>query len=319
MLETFASIGPLFLLLALGLVAGYFPRFRNAEAALNGFVFYFALPAFLFQAVATAPVSAGAPPAFFVIASGVTLAICLLTYVSARALARCTPPQAAPISLAAAYGNVGYLGVPIVISIVGPDAALAAALGQLIHNLMFMVGYPLIRSISKTSSRQDETTGRMLWRVTKRALLLNPVAISVTAGLVVSLSGATVPVVAEASISLLGQAAIPTAMFTVGLTLKPALDGIRAGGVSLPAVLAATAVKIIALPLVTLAATRIMQTGLTETWSATLILMAAMPTSTTAFILSGEYDKDGRLAAAVIVLTSAISVVSIPISVSLLL
>ncbi len=318
MADTLVVIGPLFLVLLVGFGAGYVERFRHAEPALNGFVFYFALPAFLFEAVASAPIGDGVPPAFFGIAVVVTLVTWALAYGGARLLAPGCSAEAAPLSLGAAYGNVGYFGVPIVVSVLGPDAALAAAFGQLVHNLLFMVGYPLIRSVAARSDDPRERLTATLWRVSTRALLLNPVALGVAAGVGAGYGNIELPAVVGDSVGLLGQAAIPAALFAVGLTLRPALAGIRSGGVPVGGVLGASAVKVVVSPLLTWGAAWLLRGEPLDVWSATLVLMSAMPTSATAFILSQEYDGDGRLVAATIVATSAAAVVSIPAIVLLL-
>ncbi|WOF23961.1 hypothetical protein N8K70_04580 [Microbacterium betulae] len=99
----------------------------------------------------------------------------------------------------------------------------------------------------------------MAWHVVTWAVILNPVAISVTAGIGVGLWNLAPPRIAQASIW-----ALPTA--------------------------------------------------LDDTWTTALILMAAMPTAATAFILSHEPDQDGRLVAAVIVVTSVVAVVMVPLA-----
>lgn len=106
------------------------------------------MPAFLFSAVAFAPGAQGVPVAFVLIAFGVTAAVTCVTWGIARIGFRGYPHVAAPLTLAAGYGNVGYLGVPIALSVLGEQAGLVAAVGQLIHNLMFMLGYPAIRAMS---------------------------------------------------------------------------------------------------------------------------------------------------------------------------
>lgn len=75
MLEALGAIGPLFAVLAIGEIASTMAKMRAAESSLTSFVLYFALPAFLFDAVATAPVSKGVPLSFALIAFGVTAGI----------------------------------------------------------------------------------------------------------------------------------------------------------------------------------------------------------------------------------------------------
>lgn len=329
MLNVLSIIAPMFILLGVGMLAGFAPRFQSAQAGLNAFVFYFSLPAFLFVAVTSAPIREGVPLAFVWISLGVTALVFALVHVAAGLLRRVLTTESAglvpgPLAVAATYGNVGYLGVPIVMSVVGPEAALGAALGQLLHNMLFMVGYPLLRSLRSGSagagaaqgagsSTSVAAVGALLWRVAKGALLLNPVVLGVIAGVLVGVLRIELPGLVTASISMLGQAAVPTAMFAVGLSIKPALAGMRSGNIPVSAVAAASAVKLVVLPLATFAAVLVFGGDLAPQWVGAAVIMAAMPVSSTASIIVFEYDGDVRLVGATTLVTSVFAVVTIPL------
>lgn len=312
MTTVFLTTLPFFLLLGVGVVAGRTQRFAGAEPAINAFVFWIALPAFLFIAIAKTDPSQGVPLAFAGVGLVVTTAVTVGSYVLARLVPAWRRVGPAPFSLTVGYGNVGYLGVPIVIALAGPDAALAAGLSQLIHNLLFMIGYPLIRTIAAHRA-EGQSDGLPIRPILKRAILANPVVLSVFAGLAVAMLKPPIPEVVTTTIALLGQAAVPAAMFAIGLTLRPALAGILAGGIPPATIIAASVLKLVALPGATLAAVLLFPTELSGSWGPTLVLMAAMPVSSTAFILSQQYDHDGRFASATIVATSAAAIVTVPL------
>lgn len=334
MLHVLSVIAPMFILLGVGMAAGFAPRFQSAQAGLNAFVFYFSLPAFLFVAVTNAPIRDGVPLAFVWISLGVTALVFALVHVVAWAVRAASASKAAglmpgPMAVAATYGNVGYLGVPIVMSVIGHEAALGAALGQLLHNMLFMVGYPLLRSLrggtpggtpgdSPDGGGTLRAVGALLWRVAKGALLLNPVVLGVVAGVLVGALGIELPGVVTASISMLGQAAVPAAMFAVGLSIKPALAGMRSGHIPVSAVAIASAVKLGVLPLATFAAVLVFGADLAPQWVGAAVIMAAMPVSSTASIIVFEYDGDVRLVGATTLVTSVVAVVTIPLVLLLL-
>lgn len=323
MLEVMPIIAPLFILLGLGIFAGYFRRFREAQPGINAFVFYFALPAYLFMAIADTPISEGVPPSFVLVSLGITTAVAALVAFAAHLSQRRSRSRVplGPLALAATYGNVGYLGVPVTISVLGTEAALAAALGQMLHNILFMAGYPLIKSLTGTEKVgfSAKAIGTLLWRVLQRSLLLNPVVLSAVLGAIVGSLQIPVPQIIATSATVLGQAAVPAAMFSVGLAMKPAFDGMRAGSVPLPAVLAASAVKLIVLPLATLVAIQVFGKNLEPDWVACAVILASMPVSSTASILSFEYDGDAELVGATTLLTSLASVLTIPLMMMLVL
>ncbi len=322
MFDVLEIIAPLFVLLGVGIVAGFSERFRSAQAGLNAFVFYFSLPAFIFVAVANAPMSDGVPLAFVWLSLGATAAVFAVVYLGVilqRKFSRRSVHSivAGPLAIAATYGNVGYLGVPIVMSVYGPNAALAAALGQLLHNILFMVGYPLLKSVGRRRTGSSDgwlkALGGMLWRVSKRSILLNPIVLSVVAGVLVSLLDLRVPAVVMVSVEMFGNAAVPVAMFAVGLSVKYAFKGMHSGGVSVPAVLFASAVKLLALPLATLGLGLLIADELAPLWMAAAVVMAAMPVSSTASIVVFEYDGDTRVVAAVTLVTSVVAMLTIPL------
>ncbi|UTX54035.1 AEC family transporter [Leucobacter aridicollis] len=325
MLSVLSTIAPMFVLLGLGMIAGFAPRFRSAQAGLNAFVFTFALPAFLFVAVTNAPIRDGVPLAFVGISLGATALVYALVHLGAflvrgRGSAGRAGLAPGPLAVASTYGNVGYLGVPIVLSVAGPGAALGAALGQLLHNLLFMVGYPLLKSIRGGTARGgregERGVWRLLWRLAKGSLLLNPVVLAVVAGAAVNLLDIVVPTVLAASFEMLGGAAVPAAMFAVGLTIKPALAGMRSGAVSVAGVAVASVVKLVALPLLTILAVALFGGGLAPQWVASAVIMAAMPVSSTASVIVFEYDGDVRLVGAATLVTSVAALVTIPLVLS---
>ncbi|QIM15326.1 hypothetical protein G7067_01085 [Leucobacter insecticola] len=270
--------------------------------------------------------SSGIPAAFVWLSLGSSSGVFLIVYLVARqkrvrprSLAR--NPLPGPLAVASTYGNVGYLGIPVAVSIFGAEAALAASIGQLIHNLLFMVGYPLLSSVENRSSSFQgnyRDLGRTTWRVLKRSLVLNPIVLSVAAGLVVGRLGVQAPEVFSMTIGMFGNAAVPVAMFAVGLTVKSALNAIRSGGIPIVAVGVASAVKLLVLPLATLGLAAVISGDLGPMWVAVAVVMAAMPVSSSASILAFEHDGDARLVSAVTVVTSLCAVFTIPLMIAIL-
>lgn len=331
MLEMLTTIAPMFLILVVGFLAGFSSRFRAAQSGLNAFVFYFGLPAFIYSAVSSAPAMPGIPFGALLLAVGVTTGLSVVVYLCAQLMGSQAKRGAAPTSLAGTFGNVGYFGIPISISTVGPEAALAAGLLHLVHNIIYMTGYPLVRTAVRVRSAAAEPEGsgrstdfgivwrRRLWPIVRRAVLFNPVALAMLLAFLSATTGFEAPQVADEAVHMLGGTAVPVALFAVGLAMHPALEGIRSGGVPKRAIALGTAAKIIILPLLTWAAVLPLYDHLGPVWAAVLVIMAAMPSSTTVFLFSEEYDGDGRLAAAILVFGTLLSLLTIPLVAEFLL
>lgn len=311
MLEILTVIGPLFVVILVGVGASFSPKVYATEPALSAFVLYFALPAFLFSAVASAPIEHGIPWEFVLIAFGAPAFTTVAAFFIAYLMRGQERNLAAPLSLAASYGNVGYLGVPITLSVLGPEAGLPAAIGQLVHNVMFMLGYPLIRSLFAGSS-DAVSTWQQVWLAVKKALLLNPITISIVAGIVVALLDMDLYPAASQTVDLFSQTAVPLAMFAVGLKLPSSLRGLKEGTVPPTSLFLANFVKLFILPAVTVAAIPLLAPELGRDWSVALVVMAAMPTSTTAYVLSQAEDSDPRIVSSTIATSTAIALFTIP-------
>lgn len=315
MAEILTVIGPLFIVILIGVGASFSPKVYSTEPALSTFVLYFALPAFLFSAVASAPIEHGVPWEFVLIAFSVPAVTSVATFTIAHLVRGQVRSLAAPLSLAASYGNVGYLGVPITLSVLGPEAGLPAAIGQLVHNVMFMLGYPLIRSLFARSS--DTVSARQqVWAAVKKALLLNPITISIVAGVVLALVDVDLQPAISQPVELFSQTAVPLAMFAVGLKLPSSLRGLREGSVPTTALLLTNFVKLITLPVLTIGAIVLFASDLDRNWVIGLVVMAAMPTSTTAYVLSQSEDADPRIVSSTIATSTSVALITIPVVLS---
>lgn len=147
---------------------------------------------------------------------------------------------------------------------------------------------------------------------------LNPMVAAIAAGLLVNTTPLHTPPVLSSSVGGLGQAAVPIALFSVGLALHAALAGVHEGSVPKRSILLAASVKVLLLPLLTVLATAAVADDLGTTWRATLILTAAMPSSTMTYVLAEQHDQEGPLASAILV-TTTVSLFTIPAAVVLFL
>lgn len=325
MLEMLVAVAPLMVLILVGFAAGFAARFRSAAVALNGFVFYFALPTFIFTTMVSSPPQSNYPWAMPVIVLTVTPLASIALYVLCRVVPGRSREVAAPTSLAGTFGNVGYFGIPLSVAVLGPEAGLAAGLIHMLHNIVYMNGYPLVRTVVNTAGARDDEGGlknlmrHQVWPVVRRGVLLNPMFTSIVLALCVVIWEWEVPELITEPVSMLGATAVPVALFCVGLALHPALEGIRSGGVATTPILAGTVSKLVVLPVLTWLAVLPFADQLGSVWSGALIILAATPSSTTVFLFSEEYDGDGRLAAAILVSSTALSLITLPLVAGFLL
>jgi len=205
---------PFFALIGLGYWAGRVRFFTpEATASLTKFVFYFALSAMLFRFASNlslAEIWDARFVAAYLWGCGVVYAIAF-----GVALWREIPTEEAAIEAqCAVIGNCGFLGVPMLVVLMGPQAAGPVLMVLAIDLIVFSTLITLVI----TGVRQ----GRMSLGVVKvlaLGLLKNPMIVSMALGLAWSSTGFAVPAPINDFMALLGGAATPGALFAIGASL----------------------------------------------------------------------------------------------------
>ena len=120
---------PFFGLILLGVIAGrIWNKGEEGLAWLNIYVLYFALPPLIFMVVAQTPIDKLANPAYVLATAGATSTCFLIMFLVARKLFKSSMRESALQGTSAAYGNVGYMGLPLSVAFFGQAAAVPAAL-----------------------------------------------------------------------------------------------------------------------------------------------------------------------------------------------
>lgn len=214
MLEILYKTLPFFALVGLGWWAGrirFFPP--EATAWLTKFVFYFALSAMLFRFAANLSVADLFDWRF----AAAYLWGCFVVWAIAMAVAiarRVSIEEAAIEAQCAVIGNTGFLGVPMLVVLLGPQAA-----GPVLLVLgLDMIVFSTLITLVITGARE----GRLTWGSLKplgRSLLANPMIVSMALGLAWGATGLSVPGPVNDFLGILGAAATPGALFAIGASL----------------------------------------------------------------------------------------------------
>ncbi|TKA96542.1 AEC family transporter [Cereibacter changlensis] len=205
---------PFFALIGVGYWAGRVRFFTpEATAYLTKFVFYFALSAMLFRFAANLSLDEIYSTPFvlaYLLGCGAVYALATLV---AR-LRRVSVEEAAVEAQCAVIGNTGFLGIPMFVVLLGPQAA-----GPMLMTLAIdLIVFSSLITLIITGMRQ----GRMslgVFRALGMGLLKNPMIVSMVLGLLWSSSGVPVPGPLNEFLALLGAAATPGALFAIGASL----------------------------------------------------------------------------------------------------
>jgi malonate transporter and related proteins len=214
MLAVFSQTLPFFAVIALGFWAGK-TRFFTAEATayLTKFVFYFALSALLFNFSSSMP----AAELFDLRVALAYLWGCAIVYTFALAVAfarRRPLDEAAMEAQVSVIGNTGFLGVPMLVLLLGEAAA-----GTIILVLAIdLVIFSTLLTVIVTLAREGRISAA-LPRILALGLLRNPMIVAMVAGLAWSATGLGLWEPVTAFLVLLGAAATPGALFAIGASL----------------------------------------------------------------------------------------------------
>ena len=293
---------PIFGVILAGYLAG---RWRilggDATAALNAFVSYFALPVLFFGTLARTPVRAVFDPgllAGFTIVVIVTFAVGMAT---TRIVSRGGLASMSLQGIAASWGNVGYMGVPLCIAAFGPEGLPPAMLTVIVTAVLSMVFCVMLIELEVAAGHGPlRTFLKAAFNVAR-----NPLPVSIALGIAYSAAGLPVPGPVEKWIDLLGAAAAPCALFAIGLFLsdKSIKSGLaEAGLATLVKMLLQPALAVIVLPYFV---------DIHSVPGKVAILMAALPTAANAFVLAKQFEISVEKNTAAVLLTTAVSVVTV--------
>ena len=293
---------PFFALIFCGYAAGRFRILSEASVAgVNAFVFYFALPAFIFDLLASSRLSEIANGSFVAAYLGAGLVVFAAAAVLGRLLFEVSRGEAALQGSAAVLGNTGYMGIPLVAAAFGDRAVIPLVLGLTLEATVLI---PLTIVLVEAQKGLDAGWSKLL-RSVAGAMVRNPIIVSIFAGLLLSATGLGLPTPVENFAGLLGRAAGPCALFALGATLASFPISAGIGEVSYM-----TFFKLLLHPsAIWIATTRLFDVD--PLWATVAILGASLPVAANVFIVARQYDTYVERVSSAILVSTAVSVFTV--------
>jgi len=275
---------------------------ESAIPGLNAFVLYFALPCMLLRFGMNTPLFDLLNPA--VLGVYLLAALVIVGFTVAVTLGpRVQMKDAAFGALVAAFPNTGFMGVPLLVALMGPAAA-----GPVICTILadLFVTSSLCIALAQLHGAAGQGARVAAARALKGALS-NPLPWSIALGAVFSVTGFQLSGPADVVVKMLADAASPVALFTIGAVLWRAGQHTHTRTPPVDFVPVAL-VKLFVHPLlVFLLAAGAQQLGapLTAFQITVLTLAAALPSASNVSLLAERYGADnGRVAR--IIMTSTV-------------
>jgi predicted permease len=302
MLSILAITTPFFALVLCGWLAarwGVLPE--SAIPGLNGFVLYFALPCMLFRFGAGTPVLQTLNPTTLgVYVSCAALVVALVVVWTRKA--GLPLKDAAFGALVASFPNTGFMGVPLLVALLGPAAA-----GPAICVLAADLVVTCTACLGLAQAQGTRGQGLVAARGVLIGVARNPLPWAIGAGAVFSALQWRLIGPLDTSVKMLGDAASPVALFTIGAVLCRAG---RHAHTRTPVMhfLPVALVKLLLHPLLLWLLGRVAQAlgaPLDDFTLLVVVLVAALPSASNVSILAERYGADdGRIARIIITSTA---------------
>ena len=310
---------PFFALVLCGYVAARRALLPQAAIpGLNTFVLYFALPCLLYRFGASTPIAQlldGALVVVYLLCALVMVAFTIAVTLG-RDQGRIGWNDASFGALVAAFPNTGFMGVPLLVALLGAQAA-GPAIVTIVVDLL--VTSSLCIALSRLDSA-DVHGAEVAAKNALRGVALNPMPWAIVLGALASGLQWSLPQPVMQTVGLLADAASPVALFTIGAVLARSQMN-STSRTPLGDYLPITLIKLVVHPTLLLAlglAAIALGLPLDRFALTVVVLVAALPSASNVAILAERFGADNGRIARIILLSTVLAFFSFSAAVALL-
>ena len=208
------------------------------------------------------------------------------------------------LGFALMFGNVGFMGYPVVASIFGHEAVFYAAVLNVVNTFaVFTIGTVLITGRGEVEQKRFE----------KKVLYSTPMLAAYLTMAIVALRIDNIPAAISQPLTMLGNITVPAALLIIGSSMSNLSLRTMLGNRT---VYATSLMRLAILPVAVHFLMRML--GFSDFVVNINTLVIAMPVATYGTILCLKYEKDTTTMTEVTFITTLLSMVSIPLLVMLL-
>ncbi len=301
-IETLSAVASIFLLLMAGYGAKKVGVLREQDVhVVNSLLINLSMPAFIFVNTHKKPLTMGMVKAPFV-AFIMEIVVIGLAYLLARLL-KLDRKTTGALMIVSAFGNTGFLGYPVTAAAFSGDKK-AILTAVMIDNfgmalILYTVGVAIV-----TTFAGSEFKWKNVFEFLKTPMF--PATI-----VALALRQVEIPSLVMDTLTFMGHATVPLAMISIGLSLKTT----AVTKYPLP-FLVATVLKMAVLP--ALVYFGLPYVGVEGTVRDVVTMECATPAAVMTGVISGKYGANHEFAAGTVFATTLISVISIPLLLSII-
>jgi predicted permease len=295
----FNVIAPIFVVVGAGALIGR--RFRPDPAAISVLLIYLFIPALAFNGIATSDLTGGELLGIAGVATGIALLMAVIGMGLSRLLHFERRLESAFL-ISVIMMNAANYGIPLNRFAFGPQGEQRA----IVYYVMSVV-------LGAVLGIFFASRGTASVRVALLNVLRVPISYAAIAGLIVNLAGWQPPLLLERGISILAQGAVPGMLVLLGLQLA---RGTTLRGRWLPITLA-SGMRLVLAPL--LAVPLALALGLSGVSFQVAVVESSMPTAVMASALATQFGSDADFTAAVTLVSTVASIVTLSVLLALLM
>ena len=302
-MATVLIVAPVFALIAAGYASVLF-RFvsEGAHKGISEFAFSIAIPALLFRTIVVSEFPDVSPYRMW----GAYYGALALTWIAALAIShlmRKDREDGVVFAIGSVYGNIVMLGIPLVLSALGNEAAGPMSLILSVNTpLLWLCGILQMELVS----RKRTGSALSVIRPVLADLSRNPLMLAIGLGVAWRFTGLGLNPVVDKTIELLAQAGSPAALIALGITLfRFEVKGEKLS------ILVMCALKLLAMPAAAFVLAKLL--GLPPNAAGVIVLFAAMPTGANAYIFAVQYQRLVNPVSGAVALGTLLAAVTLPV------
>ena len=297
---------PIFAIVAAGYGCGRTGVLGEASSqALNGFVYYVAMPAVFFTSTANASFGVVFHGPYIATFMGGLLLSAMIAVIAGRRLFALNGRECMMHGMASIFSNTGYIGIPLLTQVYGAEGVLPAVIGTLCTGAIVM---PLSLAALQFASPDGSSALTGLARAFAM-VARNPMVLATGLGVLWSLTFGpdSLPSPAIRFLDMLAVTAGPCALFAMGLFLvgRSIANGWQES-------LWLSLIKLIIQPAITFVLARYLF-GLDSFLTACAVILAGLPTGTLVFVVAQRTGVYVQRSTTSIIVSTALSTIGLSI------
>ncbi len=308
LMQILNNLAPIFAVIGLGILLRK-RAFLTEESTqvFNRFAYFFALPCFLLYKIGGAVSPTGLANLFLTTLFLAAFLTAITGWVVSGLLR--VPNRSRGAMIQACFrGNLAFIGLPLMIFMIDD---LPIDRRSQIETAMLVAIVPVVifynaGAVAALAIYQDHPDSKFSWSRTIGTIVTNPLIVACVAGGFIQVSSVDLPIVIERTCIIVGAAAFPLALLGIGSQLATIAV---ANQWSLA--MTSTSIKCIACPLIGWAIGY--SVGLEGRELQVILMMCAVPTAVSSYVLTDQMKGDGDLAASAVVVCTAFSLVSLSV------